>query len=157
MSEIQGMQSRYPNTKANSHNVVQGQSPKPRVQRTRFKVVRSMDASQRFDLLLPRTFSHLRAVHIVKTAFELLEAFSSCQNSGLVDRMFLQAAFKRSSDLLVISLSRSLTLSLSTGGGESGGDSSVCISNRSAFSSATVNPSGSESSAELMTTGDVPI
>ena len=108
-----------------------------------------MDASQRFDLLLPQIFSHLRAVYIVKQPLELLEAFSSCQYSGLVDQMFLRAAFKRSSDFFVISLPRSLALSLSTGGGESGDDSGVCISNSSAFSSATVNPSGSRSSAAL--------
>ena len=102
MSGIQGMQSQYPNTKANSHNIVQGQSPNPRVQGTRFKVVRTMDASQRFDLLLPQIFSCLRAVYIVKTALELLEAFSSCQNSGLVDRMFLWAAFQQFKDCFTI-------------------------------------------------------
>ena len=157
MSEIQKMQSQYPNAKANSHNVVQGQSPKPRVQRTRFKVVRSMDASQRFDLLLPQTSSHLGAAYIVKTVLELLEAFSSCQNSGLVDWMFLRAAFKQSSDIFIISLPQSLALSQSTGGGESGGNSAVCVSNRSAFSSATVNPSGSGSSAALMTLFDLSV
>ena len=57
-------------------------------------------------------------------------------------------AFERSSDLLVPSLSRSL----SAVEGESGGGSGV--SDLSTFSSATVNASGSRSSEALMTGGE---
>ena len=58
----------------------------------------------------------------------------------------------RASDLRVMSLCRSLSLTMATGGGESGGDSAACDSDCLAFSSAVINPSDSRSSlAELMT------
>ena len=85
---------------------------------------------------------------IVKQLLELLESFLSCQYSGLDEHRFLWTAFERSSDLLVLSLSQSLARSLSAVG-ESGGGSGV--SDLSAFSSASVNPSGSRSSAALVT------